>query len=412
MPKIAAPLTDNVVKTARPERNQVGWRDLADGGCRGLTLRISPRGEKAWAIRLTVNGRRTMQTIGAYPAVTLAEARRRAGEYLAAAKDGASPEELDARKKAETMTVAAAHGEYVTAIRATLRPGTIALKEGMFQDHIESVIGKRLVRSIRRPDVVDIVGRVSAKGFTVQANRVFAELMALLRWCEARGYIEGVPTIRKRDLRPHGASKEQPRARTLTDDELRAAWKAADSIGDLTGDFLRLLVLTGQRRDEVRLMTWEEIDLTRGIWTIPARRYKTHIDHVVPLSSQALAIIKARHSKGAAGYVLSGRKEGQPFNGAVSALRRLRKAVKGDGDFTLHDIRRTVRTGLSRLGVDGETAELVIGHIPQGIQRVYDRYNRLSEREGALQKWADMVERLAASESNVVALHSAGSAGQ
>lgn len=403
MPKIAAPLTDNVVKTARAERNQVGWRDLTDGGCRGLTLRISPRGEKAWAIRLTVNGRRTLHTIGAYPAVTLAEARRRAEEYLSVAKDGASPEELDARKKAETMTVATAHGEYLAVTRASLRAGTIALKEGMFADHIAPAIGKRLVRSIRRPDIVDVVGRVSAKGFPVQANRVFAEMMALLRWCEAKGYVEGVPTLRKRDLRTHGASKEQPRARTLTDDELRAAWKVADSLGDLTGDFIRLLILTGQRRDEVRLMTWQEIDLGRAIWTIPARRYKTRIDHVVPLSTQALAIIKTRHSKNVEGYVLAGRKEGRPFNGAVSALRRLRKAVKGEGDFILHDIRRTVRTGLSRLGVDGETAELVIGHIPQGIQRVYDRYNRLSERESALQKWADMVERLAAADgSNVV----------
>lgn len=411
MPKIAAPLTDNVVKTARPEKKQVGWRDLADGGCRGLTLRISPRGEKAWAIRLTVNGRRTMQTIGAYPTVTLAEARRRAGEYLAAAKDGASPEELDARKKAETMTVVAAHGEYLSAIRASLRSGTVALKEGMFLDHIDPAVGKRLVRSVRRPDVIDVVGRVSAKGFPVQANRVFAELMALLRWCEAKGYVEGVPTIRKRDLRIHGASKEQPRSRTLADDELRAAWLAAEGIGDLTGGFIRLLILTGQRRDEVRLMAWEEIDLMRAIWTIPARRYKTHIDHVVPLSRQALDIIKARYSESAEGYVLSGRKEGQPFNGAISALRRLRKAVKGDGDFTLHDIRRTVRTGLSRLGVDGETAELVIGHIPQGIQRVYDRYNRLSERESALQKWADMVERLSAVDgSNVVTFAHAGGA--
>lgn len=406
MPKIAAPLTDNVVKSARPEKNQSGWRDLADGGCRGLMLRIGPRGEKTWAIRLTVNARRTMQTIGGYPTVSLPEARRRAGEYLAAAKDGASPEELDAKKKAETLSVTAAHYEYLSAIRGSLRPGTIALKEGMFVDHIDPAIGKRLLRTIRRSDVIDVVGQVAAKGFPVQANRVFAEVMALLRWSEAKGYVEGVPSIRKRDLRTHGASKEQPRSRTLTDEELRAAWVAVDGIGDLTGDFLRLLILTGQRRDEVRLMAWEEIDLARSIWTIPARRYKTHIDHVVPLSRQALAILKARHAKNVVGYVLRGRKEGQPFNGAVSALRRLRKTVEGAGDFTLHDIRRTVRTGLSRLGVDGETAELVIGHVPQGIQRVYNLYNRLSEREAALQTWADMVERLATMDGlNIVQFH-------
>lgn len=395
MPKLSKTLTDHVIKTLKPGRDQTAVREIADGGCRGLLLRLTTRGEKLWAIRVMVSGRRTFHPLGAYPAVSLAEARKRAGDYLAAAKDGASPAELDARQKAEVMTVASAHAEYLNAMRSSLRASTIKLKETMFRDHISASIGRRLIRTIRRPDVVDVVGAVAAKGFPVQANRVFSEIMALLRWCEQKGYVEGVPSARKKDVRAAtGGGKEQVRRRTLTDGEIKAVWKNAGDLGSLTGDFLRLLLLTGQRRDEVRLMTWVELDMEAELWSIPAARYKTGISHSVPLSPQTMVILRRRWSADVQGYVLAGREEGKPFNGAASAIRRLRKELGSKADFTLHDIRRTVRTGLSRLGVDEATAEMVIGHVPQGIIKVYDQHDRQSERRDALKRWAGYLDQL------------------
>jgi len=191
-------------------------------------------------------------------------------------------------------------------------------------------------------------------------------------------------------------AKEQVRRRTLTDGEISAVWRVASDLGSLTGDFLRLLLLTGQRRDEVRLMTWAELDMEAELWSIPAARYKTGIAHSVPLSSQAMTILRSRWSVDAQGYVLAGREEGKPFNGAASAIRRLRKELGSKADFTLHDIRRTVRTGLSRLGVDEATAEMVIGHVPQGIIKVYDQHDRLDERREALKRWADYLDQLKA----------------
>lgn len=388
--------TDSFINALTPKRGATDWQEVCDKGCRGLRLRVSPSGEKVWALKLQVNGRRIRHTLGAYPAVSLADAREKARQYSAEARSGIAPEEMDARKRAEAMTLTDAHQEYLSTIKATLRPGTITLKEGMFKDHIRPVAGKRLLRMIRRADIIEVVGAVAAKGYKVQANRVFAEVMALLRWCEHKGYIDGVPSLRKKDMRHHGAAREQARGRTLTDAEIQALWASLGSIGALTGDFLRLLLLTGQRRDEVRLMTWEEIDLSQALWTIPASRYKTHLDQVVPLPRQAMDILKARHTDRAKGFVLAGREPGQPFNGAASAIRRLRTQMEGRGDFTLHDLRRTLRTGLSRLGVDGMTAEKVIGHLPQGIQQVYDVHDRLEERRDALQRWADHIDRLAA----------------
>jgi integrase len=242
---------------------------------------------------------------------------------------------------------------------------------------------------------MEVIADVAAKGFVVQANRVFSELLALLRWTESKGYVDGVPSIKKKDLRAVGAAKELPRRRTLNDAELGEAWVKGGNLGEITGDYLQLLMLVGQRRDEVRLMRAEHIDFDQKLWTVPAALYKTGIDHAVPLSDAAMTIIRRRCGNRREGYVFAGRMEDKPFNGAASALRRLRKAMAGRALFTLHDLRRTCRTGLSRLGTDEQTAELVIGHIPQGMSAVYDLHDRLAERRIALDQWAEHVALVA-----------------
>ena len=149
-------------------------------------------------------------------------------------------------------------------------------------------------------------------------------------------------------------------------------------------------------------MTWEEINFDEALWVIPGSRYKTGIDHAVPLSSATRDVLRRRPRKGR--YVLAGLKPGQPFNGAGPAMRDLRIRLADCETFQIHDLRRTVRTGLSRLNVDEATAELVLGHVLQGIKRVYDRHNRLDERRQALQRWADFISLTVNSTKAVVPL--------
>lgn len=384
------PLTDSVVSKLSPQRGQTEWREVTDGGCCGLYLAVSPRSEKVWRLRIVINGKRRRHILGAYPKVSLAEARRRALEYRAAIRDGESPEAVDARLTAMRMTVSQAHAEYLRVVGPTLRERTIYTKKQIFQAHIDPTLGGRMLRTIRRADIVGLVSMVAAKGFGVQATRAFTEMMAFLRWCEEREYVDGIPAIRKKEMRKHGAAKESPRQRALSDEEIAELWKKVADLGPGTRDFVRLLLLTGQRRDEVRLMTWEEVDMKRALWIIPKSRYKSHLDHAVPLSPQVMEILRSRWSKGASGYVLAGRKDGTPFSGQASSLRRLQVSMGDYSPFTLHDLRRTVRTGLAKLGVDSETAERVIGHLPQGIQRVYDMHDRLPERRKALEDWGNL----------------------
>lgn len=370
-------------------------------------MRISPAGERVWAIRTMVRGSRQRHTLGAYPTVSLTEARSRARNYGSAAREGTTPEELDAQLRAQKLTIKEAHGDYISAVAKSIRPQTKKLKEGMYSDHIDPEIGSRLLSSIRGADVTEVVAAVVAKGFPVQANRVYSELMAFLRWCEEKHLIPGVPSKRKKQLRALGAAKETPRRRTLTDTEIPALWRLVEDMGSLTRDYSRLMLLTAQRPAEVRLISWPEVDLTQKLWIIPGARYKTGLDHAVPLSDEAIKILKARWSIGAKGYILAGREPGQAFNGHASAMGRIRKKIGGRADFTWHDMRRTARSGLSRLGVDERTAELVIGHVPDGMVKVYDMHERLSERRAALDAWAKFVVSLCEGASSETQIKSA-----
>ncbi|HVI86838.1 MAG TPA: integrase arm-type DNA-binding domain-containing protein [Dongiaceae bacterium] len=397
-------LTDAVVQNQKPERGQQGWREIADGACRGLCLRISPTGEKVWAIRYVVAGKRQRHTVGAYPTVSLSEARKRATDYRSAGRDGIRADEVDAQRRARTLTMADAHAEYLVSIEGALRSHTRRLKRDMFRHHIEPALGGRIVASIRGSDIADLVSSVVAKGYQVQANRVYSEIMALLRWCEQKSYVAGVPSSRRKDMRKVGAAKEMPRRRTLTDMEIASLWNLACTMGPLTCDFTHLLILTGQRLSEVREMQWHEINLKEALWIIPGGRYKTGLDHVVPLSKPVLDILMSRWTEGAVGYVLSGGRTGKCFNGHASAMQRIRKKVGKRADYTWHDIRRTVRSGLSRLGTDDRTAEMTIGHAPQGMIKTYDVHDRLDERRMALTGWAQFVEALVVGQGNVVPL--------
>jgi integrase len=400
-------LTDHIVKTIRPPAGP-GWQDHSDGGCRGLKLRVSPRGEKLWSLVVTVGSRRVRHDIGAYPSISLAEARERARQFLAAARDGASPKTVERRQKVANMSVETAHAEYLAAVGPKLRATTLSLKRRMFENHISPRLGDRPITQVRRAELVDLADRLAAAGFRAQVNRVLAEVVAMLRWCADRDWIEAVPTVGR-----SAKVKEKPRDRTLTDAEVAAFWKATERLTETVRDYLRLLLLTGQRTEDVRAMAWAEVDLDAALWTIPEDRYKTDRVQVVPLAPAVMAILSRRRDLGGGPFVLAGRNPEKPWNGERNAADQLRDAMPEAATFVFHDLRRTVRTGLVRLpGVSVDVAEAVIGHAAAGILKVYDRHDRLEEKRAALCAWAAHVESLVEriGRSNVVPLHRAAGA--
>jgi integrase len=191
-----------------------------------------------------------------------------------------------------------------------------------------------------------------------------------------------------RGRRRTGMLRRTRRDRVLSDDELRAVWVACDAVGEPFGTMVRLLTVLGQRRDEVARMEWGELDLDSALWVIPAARYKTRVEHAVPLPAVAVDLIR-RIRQIDDRFVLSTR-PGTHFSGFSKGKEQL-DSLAGVSDWRLHDLRRTVRTGFSALRVDPDIAERVIGHVIGGVRGVYDRHLYLAEKRDALDRWAQRV---------------------
>ena len=209
------------------------------------------------------------------------------------------------------------------------------------------------------------------------------------------------------------------RNRKLSDDELRAVWRAAERPGPFNA-IVRMLILTGQRREEVASMAWNEISADLSTWTLPASRAKNNVEHIVPLSAQAQSIVVGqprpeREAVDKSSDLVFAGLRGTPYNGFSKAKDALDRAAGVTG-YRLHDLRRTVATGLQKLGVRLEVTEACLNHVSgsrAGIVGVYQQHNWANEKRAALDAWGARVEAIVAGRdaeqaaSNVVALRGA-----
>jgi integrase len=218
----------------------------------------------------------------------------------------------------------------------------------------------------------------------------------MFKWCIERDIIttnpcEGISA-------PHS---EISRDRVLTDSELKAVWRAADAIGWPFGPIVQLLILTGCRREEVAAMRWPEIDLNATTWTLPAGRTKNAKPKIVPLSQPAVAILEELpRVKSSQDFVFTTIGSAS-FSGFSKSKRKLDKLVlkeaPGCPPWVLHDLRRTIATGLQKLGTRLEVTEAVLGHVSgsrAGIVGIYQRHDWATEKRQALEAWAQHVMSL------------------
>ncbi len=250
----------------------------------------------------------------------------------------------------------------------------------------------RKITEITRADVLRALDRLLDQGKDYAANRLFEVVRKLFTWAVERGYIETSPVS---GIRAPG--KERKRDRVLTDDEIQNLWPALEGVGYPFGPLFQFLLVTGQRLGEVTSATWTEFDLDRKVWTIPSERYKSDRTHQVPLSDLALDILDSLPRIEGTNYLFSSGRTTRPVSGYSKAKERIDKQID-IAPWRLHDLRRTVRTGLGRLGVPPHVAELVIGHTQKGLHAVYDRYTYQAERADALQRWASFLRGVIAGE--------------
>jgi len=389
-----------VEKLKPPPTRAVFWDNVLPG----FGLRVTPNGKKSWvAVYRVKGGTQVWHTLGTLALVPKVEkARELARDAILQARQGINPTAERKREKAAAAT-AASHAQFRTVnqiaavyfkrhVDTNYRPTWAKEVRRQFDKDILPHWGKRDVASITRADVRRLLEGVENRGPST-VNHVLAITKTFFGWMVQQEYLtrDQNPTL---DIKPPNKTVE--RDRILSDDEIIAFWTGCDKSGWPYGPLFQLLLLTAQRRNEVGEMEWDEVDLGKSIWDIPAKRAKNGKAHIVHLSEQAISILKALPQIAGSKYVFTN--TGDNPVGAWSAFKaRLDKYIVVAEPFTLHDLRRTAASGMARLGIAPHVVDKVLNHTAgtiKGVARIYNKYEYGDERKTALAAWGEYVERL------------------
>lgn len=405
-PDALTPLQINRIKPPTSGRN-----DYPDGATPGLCLRVSADGSKVWTLRMRdAAGSLRRFTLGHLTdaqglkwardeAHALRQKVRREGhdphKERRDAMAAKAAEEARARLTLETLVddwqriqLATRSDRYKDEARRALKHAFASQWERPAED-LDRAAVVRALDSLARPAKAPKRKRgISGDGAAI-ADRTAAYGRACFTWAAKRGSVASNP-FAALPLPPAPAARD----RVLTDAELAAIWKAteAGTTAAPFGALVRMLILTGQRREEVAAMEWGEVADDLSAWTIPAGRTKNSRPHILPLPEMVRTILRAALPKDDGpreGLVFPGR-VGTPFSGWSRCKFDLDDAANVTG-WRVHDLRRTVATGLQRLGVRLEVTEAVLNHVSgsrAGIVGVYQRHDWKAEKADALARWA------------------------
>jgi integrase len=387
-------ITAKKVENIKPAKDR---QEIPAGPPGGLMLIIHPTGKKVWALRYRYRGFPAKYTLGNYPVLTLARARAKAIEALADLDRGIDPREKPAEGASAVTAVAE---EWLKRRVAGTR--TAHEVERMLRTEIVEPWKKKLVSEIDKPDVLRVLDAIVDRGAPVTANRVLSIMKRWLGWARERGYIETSPVA---DIkRP---TVEKSRDRVLSEDELRAVWTAVETLDYPHGPWLKMLILTAQRRTEVASMRWRNIDESKALWTLPAESTKAGRTHDVPLSTVAREVLKSLPRFARGDYVFthnSGFMHMRTYYEAKGAVDAVIAATgKELARWTIHDLRRTAATLMAERGVLPHILSAILGHsgaaavstMPSAtVTKIYNRYAYLEERRQALEAWAQYIVSL------------------
>jgi integrase len=402
-------LTDRFLKSLKPA-NSGDRDDYPDKTAPGFLARVTDKGKMTFALlaRYPGSANPTRRALGEYPAMSLEEAREKAHEWRKLIKRGVDPaiaeeRERQAHLRNQATTFAAVAEDFIKDKLPSERKGR-EVERDIRREFIPAW-GKRPIADIMPHDVRAVVKAAKDRGAPYQAHNLLTTARRLFSWAIDQ-HVYGLESSPCDRLKPKAIiGKKVFRTRILDDDELRAFWRATRRLGYPYAPLFRMLALTGQRKSEVAEARWSEIDLTRRLWTISPARMKADAAHIVPLSDDVIAILKSlpRFKKG--DHVVSTTFGAKPVNGFSKAKERLEKRMLrswralgrlSGKDFretqvdpwVIHDIRRTMRTGLSALPVSDLVRELVIAHTKPGLHKVYDQHAYEAEKRHALDLWA------------------------
>lgn len=367
-----------------------------DTDLKGFGAKITPAGSISYIIQYRMGGReaRTRRyTIGAHGSPwTPTTARLEAERLLILVAQGVDPVDADKQRRREAVDLA--FDNYADHFaRSCKGAGWARLVERVIRLHLKPVLRKKALPAIIRSDIVSVLDRMPNDQIANRRN-VFAVMRRLFRWAVSRGDIERSPMEGMETPPP-----VKPRERWLSDEELKLIWHASHKCHRCFGPIVRLLITTGQRREEVSGMRWEEIDRGELLWTLPGTRAKNGEPNRIPLN--VLAIAELDRLAGGEKWPMKGRvfatASGAGFTGYAKGKLKLDQLIADERDdpltcWRLHDLRRTVATNFQMLGVRFEVTEAVLNHVGgsrAGVAGVYQRHDWKDEKRKALDDWND-----------------------
>jgi integrase len=387
-------LTDHEIKKLTLLPDDPDGKVFFDDKMSGLGVRLYRSGRKTWLYQFRLAGRSYKYEIGSTEKVLASKARIDAKVAAGHVANKVNP--LDLRRQAEEKHKDE-FGELVDEYlkeklhpiklnKKPMRPRSYAEVKRHLEDHC-SPFKHRPIRSITQRDVASLYKKIAKDNGPGAASHTWSTLRAFFHWAMRQGAVDNNVAA----LYDGGGVGEQ-RKRTLSDAEIAIVWKACNA--DQFGDIVKLLILTGARRDEVGHMPLSELDLESKEWLLPPERSKNGSEHLFTLSDSAVDILtKAVETREA--FVFGHGKE-RGFSGWSKAKKAFDKRIADAGQtvehFTLHDLRRTFASGLQRLKIEPHIVEACLNHTPPKLERNYQTYRYAAEKRAALARWATHVD--------------------
>lgn len=370
-------LTDTKVAAFKPTSNGVEYRDL---GVTGLRVRVGSSGKKTWLVRARAGDKIVNRKLGAYPGMTLASARVAAQQLMETLTRDGSTETLD-------RTFREAAEQWVDRV-AKPKNSSWRLQQRRLEMHVLPKWGHRKIADLRRRDVRELLDGVEGD---VLPNRVLAIVKTVFRFALSRDWIDTSPAEGVEKPKTDGA-----RDHVLTMDDIARVWRATDLLGFPFGQYVKVLMLTGQRRTEVASMRWDAVDLDAGTWAMQSSETKNGRGHLVPLSPAVVAILGALPRFGQFVFTTDGETHISGYAKLKTKLDTFLEVDASDviAQWRFHDLRRSAATHLVRLGVLEEVVGKVLNHAPKGVTaKVYALHRYEPEKRNALDRWAAEVDR-------------------
>jgi integrase len=402
-------LTAIGIKAIKPGNKR---KEEADAGCRGLYFIVQPSGRTSFAVRYRFGGKSRKLTLP--KGTTLADARVAAAEALKKVEQGLDPS-IEKRAKKRARQIAAENTFQAVAEHYLEREGkkkqgerlrSLDWRRTLLERLVYPTLGDQPVTAIKRKAIIELLDKIEdgkltsvdkktgkrkqVDGGAVMAHSTLAVIRKIMNWYAVRDEDYVVPIVRgMARIKPD----ERARSRVLNDDELRAVWKTADERNEPFAAMIQFMLLTAARRSEAAAMTWDEIitdDEVGPCWLLPASRNKVKVELLRQLSKNAQDLLDARPRIEGCPYVFTyGRK---PLS-AFSQCKDDFDAACGVSDYTLHDLRRTSRTLMSKAGVISDHAEQCLGHLLPGVRKTYNRDDFKKAKKDAFDLLAARIER-------------------